>query len=194
MTSNVQSQNVNKQLREVTELINTYQQKITLLNEEIDILKQQLNAKDKDLEQYRIQLKNLKRSRSNESSQLARHVLQLNSNNNNNNNNQENNNNSSEKFDNIVIYSSNSKYTKDDNVEIGNKSGTDANSSGKGDEQSNSVRNKRAQSVDSSSDNQSKQIEMAKDEIKLLRNKIARLEDDLSHTTQVRFIDIFIFF
>lgn len=67
MSNNSQNQNVNKQLREVTELLNSYQQKITVLNEEIDLLKQQVLGKDKELEQYRIQLKNLKRSRSSES-------------------------------------------------------------------------------------------------------------------------------
>lgn len=58
---------MSKQLREVTDLLNSYQQKISLLNEEIDLLKQQVLGKDKELEQYRIQVKNLKRSRSSDS-------------------------------------------------------------------------------------------------------------------------------
>ena len=68
LSNNSQAQNVSKQLREVTELLNSYQQKISVLNEEIDLLKQQVLSKDKELDQYRIQLKNLKRSRSSESS------------------------------------------------------------------------------------------------------------------------------
>ena len=39
MSNNLQSQNVTKQLREVTDLLSSYQQKIALLNDELNMLK-----------------------------------------------------------------------------------------------------------------------------------------------------------
>lgn len=53
-------------MRELTDLLNSYQQKISIFNEETDILKNQLNSKDRELDQLKIQLKNLKRSKSSE--------------------------------------------------------------------------------------------------------------------------------
>ena len=66
MSNNLQSQNVSKQLREVTDLLSSYQQKIAILNDEIHMLKQQSTTKDKEMDQMRLQLKNLKRSKSQE--------------------------------------------------------------------------------------------------------------------------------
>jgi hypothetical protein len=172
MSNNAQSQNVNKQLGEVTDLIHTYQQKIAVLNEELDIVKHQLIAKDKEMDQFKIQLKNLKRSRSSESGYARRqlnappqgeHV-------------EKDADPALDKIASLIISSSSSKYTKEDSGELA-----------KGSDEA--ARAKRAQSVDSS-ENSKKQIDMAKDEIKLLRNKIQRLEDDLAIVTQVKIVFI----
>jgi hypothetical protein len=175
MSNNAQSQNVSKQLGEVTELIHTYQQKIAVLNEELEIVKHQLLAKDKEMDQLKIQLKNLKRSRSSESNMARRQLnaapeeatgKEIDP--------------ALDKIASLIINSTSSKYTKDDNLELVKTDET-------------ALRAKRAQSVDSS-ENSKKQIEMAQDEIKLLRNKIQRLEDDLALVTQVRKQKTFITF
>lgn len=187
MSNNAQSQNVTKQLREVTDLISSYQQKIALLNEELELHKQQLTGKDKELEQYRIQLKNLKRSRSiesgfNSSASNARRQLNLTNNTNGSVNGssdssegkKSDSDNSLDKIANMIIYSSDSKYTQDDNMALARLA-----------EAEEKARKQRAQSVDSA-ENSKKQVEMAQDEVRLLRNKIQRLEDDLLIATQVR--------
>jgi hypothetical protein len=142
MSNNLQSQNVTKQLREVTDLLSSYQQKIALLNDELNMLKQQSISKDKEMDQMRLQLKNLKRSRSKENNYHDRNKTNdsESKDNDNNNNNNNNNNNSTE-------------------------------------------RKSRSGSVES--DTLNRQVEIGKDEIRLLKNKIMRLEDDLSAVTQV---------
>ena len=175
MSNNAQTANVTKQLREVTDLISSYQQKIALLNEELDVHKNQLISKDKELEQFKIQLKNLKRSRSSEGGGYARRQLNLSSGiastpeNKAVDDAKTNTDPALDKIANLIIHSSSSKYNEEEALSS-----------------SESNRSKRASSVDSV-ENSMKQAEMAKDEIKLLRNKIARLEDDLMIATQVSY-------
>jgi hypothetical protein len=175
MSNNASSQNVSKQLAEVTDLIHTYQQKIAVLNEELDIVRHQLITKDKELDQFKIQLKNLKRSRSSEGGgQYARRQLAEQSDREHNQQQQQNHNDSGlDKIASLIINSTSGKYSAHDDTAEGE-----------------AQRAKRAMSVDSSADNSKKQWEMAKDEIKLLRNKIQRLEDDLSIVTQVSEADL----
>ena len=188
MSNNAQNQNVTKQLREVSDLINSYQQKIALLNEEIELLKQQLNIKDKELDQFRIQLKNLKRSRSNESSLSSRRQLTLTNiaqlseldsdlllDDNKNSNSNSSQLTALEKIENLIIYSTNN------NSKLSSVTSENVNQQ---------ERNKRAASVDSTN-NSAKQLEITKDEIRLLRNKISRLEDDLMIVTQVSWKKIY---
>jgi hypothetical protein len=138
MSNNLQSQNVTKQLREVTDLLSSYQQKIALLNDELNMLKQQSISKDKEMDQMRLQLKNLKRSRSKENNYHDRNKT-----------------NDSESKDN--------------------------------DNNNSTERKSRSGSVES--DTLNRQVEIGKDEISLLKNKIMRLEDDLSAVTQVIFVN-----
>jgi hypothetical protein len=138
MSNNLQSQNVTKQLREVTDLLSSYQQKIALLNDELNMLKQQSISKDKEMDQMRLQLKNLKRSRSKENNYHDRNKT-----------------NDSESKDN--------------------------------DNNNSTERKSRSGSVES--DTLNRQVEIGKDEIRLLKNKIMRLEDDLSAVTQVIFVN-----
>lgn len=153
MSNNTQSQ---KQLREVTELLNSYQQKISIYNEEIDLLKSQLVGKDKDLDQMRIQLKNLKRSKSSDSSYDRNRRFT----------------NSSAKPNDSVNNNEEKSGEKQDPNKTSNT------------EESNADRKQRSMSVDTS-ETLSRQVEIANDEVRLLRNKIARLEDDLLIVTQV---------
>ncbi|CAF0782220.1 unnamed protein product [Brachionus calyciflorus] len=149
VSNSSQTQNVSTQLREVNDLMNSYQQKIALLNEEIDILKIQLMNKEKEMEQIKIQLKNLKRSRSSDSG-YDRNRRQL---------------------------------TPSNNGLLNGK----ANSNMSLDTSGNLIINSNTNNSDLSRDSSSctiTQIQMANDEIKLLKNKIARLEDDLMFVTQ----------
>lgn len=136
MSNNLQSQNVTKQLREVTDLLSSYQQKIALLNDELNMLKQQSISKDKEMDQMRLQLKNLKRSRSKENNYHDRNKT-----------------NDSESKDN--------------------------------DNNNNNSTERKSRSGSVESDTLNRQVEIGKDEIRLLKNKIMRLEDDLSAVTQV---------
>ena len=138
MSNNSESENISKQLREVTDLLSTYQQKITIYNDEIGILKHQITAKDREMDSMRLQLKNLKRGRSIDRDFGRRHIS-FNSNNDNNNN---------------------------------------------GDDENDSERKVRSSSVELT-DTITRQNEINNDEVRLLKNKIARLEDDLSYVTQV---------
>lgn len=136
MSNNLQSQNVSKQLREVTDLLSSYQQKIALLNDEISLLKQQSASKDKEMDSMRLQLKNLKRSRSRENER---------------------------------IYSSKNTSSDIDSSDEAER------------------RQQRSGSAENSNSETtlSRQVEIGKDEIRLLKNKIMRLEDDLFAMTQV---------
>lgn len=145
-TSNQHTHSETTQLREVTELLNSYQQKIALFNDEIILMKQELTGKDKEIDQLKIQLKNLKRSRSSEAHTEQRYSRLSNMENKNNNNSNNNDNNNKE------------------------------------DQQ----RKHRSLSADTS-DTLSRQVDIAQDEIRLLKNKINRLEDDLLIVTQVWF-------
>ena len=132
MTTTQQTHSETKQLREVTDLLNSYQQKISLFNDDIKILKQSMAAKDKENDQLRLQLKNLKRSRSSESRTQSNEQHQ-----------------------------------------------SRINDNGGGDH-----RKQRSFSADTS-ETLARQIDIAHDEIRLLKNKITRLEDDLLFVTQV---------
>lgn len=178
LSNNSQTQNVNKQLREVTELLNSYQQKISLLNEEIDLVKQQVLSKDKELEQYRIQLKNLKRSRSTDSSSSSQRRAQQASTSTSDPNNSilTGKSSSSSSIEKVSIHQG------DTEIEITKKTSTTTKMSLSSD-------NLTASGGQQQSDaTLSRQLEGANDEIRLLRNKIARLEDDLSTVTQVKSI------
>ncbi|RNA11089.1 SOGA2, partial [Brachionus plicatilis] len=137
ISNNSQTQAVSSQLREVNDLMNSYQQKIALLNEEIDILKIQLVNKEKEMDQMKIQLRNLKRSRSSDSGYERGRQSMLN------------------------------------NSLLGNKA------------TSNMSLDMTGSLAHSTEQEQSPgKMQVANDEIKLLKNKIARLEDDLVFTTQ----------
>jgi len=162
MSSGSQSLNVTKQLREVTDLLNSYQQKISIFNDEIAMLKQQIAEKDREINTLKLQLKNLKRSRSTESGYDRNRSRTSNENkeetvNNNNNNN------------------TNVAPSESDDKKAAEKAADDALIE----------RSRRSMSVDGS-DTLMRQYEIANDELKLLRNKIARLEDDLLSVTQVK--------
>lgn len=122
--------------------MNSYQQKIALLNEEIDILKLQLVNKEKEMDQMKIQLKNLKRSRSTDSGYERGRQSMLN---------------------NSLLTN---KATSNTSLDM-----------------TGSV----VQSVETGKEDHSGQLQISNDEIKLLKNKIARLEDDLVFATQVIF-------
>ena len=155
LSNNSKSLNVTKQLREVTDLLNSYQQKIALFNDEIAMLKQQIGDKDKEMNTLKLQLKNLKRSRSTDSS-----------------------------YDRNRTKSENKEtIAKSDQEDCSNETPTDKTQAlDKNAEET--ERNRRSMSVDTS-DTLTRQYDIAKDELKLLRNKIARLEDDLLQVTQV---------
>ncbi len=144
MSNNLQSQNVSKQLREVTDLLSSYQQKIAILNDEIHMLKQQSAGKDKEMDQMRLQLKNLKRSKSQEPTSYDKSASKPNS---------------------------TSNATSSDN-ESSDSENKDAD------------RKSRSGSVENS-ETLIRQVDIGKDENRLLRNKIMRLEDDLLAMTQV---------
>lgn len=140
MSNNLQSQNVSKQLREVTDLLSSYQQKIAILNDEITLLKQQSASKDKEMDQMRVQLKNLKRSRSQENERTSY------------------------------------KNTTSD-MDSGDEAERRQKRSGS------------AENTAVSTDTLNRQVEIGKDEIRLLKNKIMRLEDDLFAMTQVNSVE-----
>lgn len=198
MSNSSQSQNVTKQLREVTDLLNSYQQKIAIFNEEIDILKQQLVNKDKELDQLKLQLKNLKRSKSSESA-YERNRRQLTFNNSVLNGRSGSNssiNTSSSSQANSALPSSSSSSTNSGNTVTGSNSIPEVPETGETTAQASLTetkpnsdesimdRKQRSMSVDTS-ETLSRQIEIANDEIRLLRNKLARVEDDLLVVTQV---------
>ena len=139
MPTTQQAQNETKQLRELTDLLNSYQQKISLYNNEITILKQGLVNKDKENDQLRLQLKNLKRSRSSESRML----------------------------------SSEQRLSRASNTDVNEKNAQNVDH-----------RKQRSFSADTS-ETLARQIDIAHDEIRLLKNKVTRLEDDLLFVTQV---------
>jgi hypothetical protein len=117
------SSNVNNNVNgnDLSDLMNSYQQKISFLNDEISNLKQDVNDRDKDISQLRIQYKILKqRSRS-----------------------------------------------------------ADKNSNSSDDNNSN--RSKRGVSVDGGG-NLREQLDSSFDEIRLLRNKLLRSEDELNNS------------
>lgn len=111
-----------------SDLMDSYQQKLALLHDEISTLKQELAEKDKDLSQVRLQYKILKqRSRS-----------------------------------------------------------ADRNSNSS-DDSSNSQRSRRGISVDGGG-NLREQLDASNDEIRLLKNKLLRMEDELNSSLLVRSI------
>ena len=146
MSNNLQSQNVSKQLREVTDLLSSYQQKIAILNDEIHMLKQQSAGKDKEMDQMRLQLKNLKRSKS------------------------------QEPYDKPASKTNNT---------------SNATSSDNDTESKDTDRKSRSGSVENS-ETLIRQVDIGKDENRLLRNKIMRLEDDLLAMTQVTLFCLFL--
>lgn len=153
MSNSAQSLNVTKQLREVTDLLNSYQQKIAIFNDEIGMLKQQIGEKDREINTFKLQLKNLKRSRSTESN-----------------------------------YERNKIRTVNENKEESSVGSSETENKKMAEKTADEIlleRNRRSMSVDGS-DTLMRQYEIAKDELKLLRNKIARLEDDLISVTQVK--------
>lgn len=138
LNSNTNKRNIQKQSQSETnghglsDLINSYQQKISILNDEISQLKQDIIHRDNELSQIRIQYKILK--------QRSRSVDQPSNSNSNNN------------FDDDT--------TKD------------------------SSRLKRGVSVDGGG-NLREQLDASLDEIRLLKNKILRLEDELNNSALV---------
>jgi chromosome segregation ATPase len=172
----VQEQSVNKQVNEVTELLNSYQQKASLANEEISLFKQQIMNKDKELEQLKIQLKNLKRSRSTDN--MANRQQQ-----------QQQQRQSTTTFTNTNMknlpplpsnkFTSNDDSSKKETIRIESKTTDDL-------KLTTTDRKLRSSSVESSG----RQIDIVNDEMRLLKNKIARLEDDLSTVTTVSLLFI----
>ncbi|CAF4323427.1 unnamed protein product [Rotaria sp. Silwood2] len=121
--SNDNNNNNNNNGNDLTDLMHTYQQKISLLNNEISNLKQDINNRDKELSQLRVQYKILKqRSRS-----------------------------------------------------------ADRNSN-LSDDENNNNRSKRGVSVDGG-ENLREQLDASMDEIRLLKNKLLRSEDELNNAT-----------
>ncbi|CAF3187019.1 unnamed protein product [Rotaria sp. Silwood2] len=121
--SNDNNNNNNNNENDLTDLMHTYQQKISLLNNEISNLKQDINNRDKELSQLRVQYKILKqRSRS-----------------------------------------------------------ADRNSN-LSDDENNNNRSKRGVSVDGG-ENLREQLDASMDEIRLLKNKLLRSEDELNNAT-----------
>lgn len=150
-----QTQNDTRQLREVTDMLNTYQQKISHNTEEIASLRQELHAKDKELDQMKVQLKNLKRSRSSD-------------------------------FESRPSRSNSSPSS----VSCSNSSGSTMNLTTVGENgEESSSKEQKARRRSASADNTEaliRRIDLANDEIKLLKNKILRLEDDLSFVQHER--------
>ncbi|CAF4850775.1 unnamed protein product, partial [Rotaria sp. Silwood1] len=129
-SSNSNDNNNNNHGNDFSDLMQTYQQKISLLNIEISNLKQDINNRDKELSQLRIQYKILKqRSRSADRNSNLSDDENINNNNNNNNN-----------------------------------------------------RSKRGVSVDGG-ENLRGQLDASLDEIRLLKNKLLRFEDELNNAT-----------
>ena len=118
------SSNINDCMNEngVSDLVNSYQQKISLLNDEISKLRQDINDRDRDLSQLRIQCKILKQQRS---------------------------------------------QSHDRNSNSSNDNGNDG-------------RSKRSVSVDSGG-SLHEQLDASFDEIRLLKNKLFRSEDELNN-------------
>jgi len=129
----------------------------------LDILKQQLINRDKEVDQLKLQLKNLKRSRSSEVSANTRKQFSVNTN--------------TSKTDSASTDMNSSSSTS-------SAESSSTNTSNNNEEMSSETRKPRSMSFDAS-ETLSKQVEIANDEIKLLRNKISRLEDDLLFVTQV---------
>lgn len=124
----------NENENNVSDLMNSYQQKFSTLNDEINQLKQDIVNRDNDLSQLRVQYKILKqRSRS-----VERTV---------------------------------------------NSNGSDQDD----DEGKDSNRLKRGVSVDGGG-NLREQLDASLDEIRLLKNKLLRLEDELNNSALVRFL------
>ncbi len=142
----------------------------------MDILKQQLTNRDKEVDQLKLQLKNLKRSRSSEVSANNRKQFSVNTN--------------TSKSDSASTYSSDMNSSSPSSSSSADTSSTSTSNSNQ--EVSSETRKQRSMSFDAS-ETLSKQVDIANDEIKLLRNKISRLEDDLLFVSQVRFLS-FIFF
>jgi len=139
----------------------------------LDILKQQLINRDKEVDQLKLQLKNLKRSRSSEVSANTRKQFSVNTN--------------TSKTDSAST-DMNSSSSSSSSAES-----SSTNTSNNNEEMSSETRKPRSMSFDAS-ETLSKQVEIANDEIKLLRNKISRLEDDLLFVTQVcKFYLIYLF-
>lgn len=122
-------------MREVTDLLGSYQTKITIYSEEIAMLKQQMSYKDREMDSMRLQLKNLKRSKS-----------------------------SDRDFKRQIV------YTNSQNPDIAEEGSQS------------SEKNKTPVEI---SDTLTRQAEINHDEVRLLKNKISRLEDDLLYVTQV---------
>ncbi|CAF0924432.1 unnamed protein product [Rotaria sp. Silwood1] len=135
LNSNASKKNLNKKSstningHDVSDLMNSYQQKISILNDEINQLKQDITNRDNELSQLRIQNKILK--------QRSRSVDRTTNSNSNN-------------------------YSNDDG-------GKDSN------------RSRRGVSVDGGG-NLREQLDTALDEIRLLKNKLLRLEDELNNS------------
>ena len=158
MNNNSHSENITSELRKVTDLLSSYQQKITIYNDEIMTLKQLLANKDKDIESMRLQLKNLKRSRSQDKSYDKRQNM---------------------------TYINSNQSGGDSSTEIIVCNVSNLTQSIEGDSADKKVRT----SAMDSSETFARQAEIANDEIKLFKNKISRLEDDLLYVTQVSPID-----
>ena len=128
------------------------------------MLKHQIVDKDKEMNILKLQLKNLKRSHSSDSS-----------------------------YDRNRGNTANGRDTsKTSEDSVGNSTptvassgeSTDATKCGNKSDESGLERKQRSMSVDTS-ETLTRQYEIVNDELKLLRNKIARLEDDLLQVTQV---------
>ena len=143
----------------MTELLNSYQQKIGMFSQEIDVLKQQLAAKDRELDQMRIQLKNLKRSRSLSEPGYHRATVPPPS-----------------RFDN------------------GDSGAGDISAALAIDKPASSAPLSASAPTSSSSSTTTSSAEAFNDEMRLLRNKIARLEDDLHIVTHVSACEFSCFF
>ena len=81
----------------------------------------------------------------------------------------------------IVLNSTNNDSVNNNEEKSGEKQDPNKTSNT---EETNADRKQRSMSVDTS-ETLSRQVEIANDEVRLLRNKIARLEDDLLIVTQV---------
>ena len=138
MNSNIQQRNLHPKSsnhgadNDISDLMNSYQQKFAILNEEINQLKEDVIHRDQELTQLRIQYKILKqRSRS------------------------------------VDRTSNGSSSSHSSNDEGGNKE--------------NNNRTRRGMSVDGGG-NLREQLDSSFDEIRLLKNKLLRLEDELNNS------------